>query len=199
MRIVREMAAAGAALALFAPGQEASASSGANSQPIPLGQPAAPGQTVDGQPTDAEAKKDFCVDEALGVANNEELGDYNPADFVGSGYVGRSLRRFYTETVANAVSQECRPVIESRTITEDQIYRGKVNTRKSIVFNTLDAIDDQRRTRTLKRPFTCIPGPAIRSYKERVVMNLKYKNPDGTDSTFAKIGSRTVRGKSDGC
>lgn len=136
---------------------------------------------------------DDCVNEALGVETTDQRATFNPADFVGSGYIGKSLRRFYVELNAPEVSEECNDVIDSRQIKVDQIYRGEVNTPKSLVFAGLDAKNQERKTTTLNRRFTGIKGRGVRGYKVRVAETIEYEG-----GLYKKIGIQTVRGATDG-
>ncbi len=164
-----------------------------------LGAPAiARAQTIDTTPVTTgptpEEQFDFCVEEAFGAADKADLATLNPAEAVDSRYVGRSVRRFAVGLVANAVSTDCKDIIHSRVVKVDQIYKGKVNTPHSIVFNGLGAMTGEQRTAvTLTAPFTPIRGPKVRAYtisaKETVVT---------TQGTFLKEGTVTVRGSSDG-
>ncbi len=135
---------------------------------------------------------DFCLNEALGVEDNEARAKFNPADTVGSGYVGSSLRRFYFNAVGNAVSTQCRPIIFSRTVETSQIYGGKVNTPRTVVFSGLNALNERKVVR-LEVPFSGIKGKPVRGYQEKVTTTVVYNG-----GTYKKTGTDTVRGATDG-
>ena len=137
---------------------------------------------------------DTCINSAAGVETNAQRATLNPAEFIGSGYVGKSLRRFSVQALANNVSEQCRDVVVARTIKVQQRYAGKNNMKSPVMFTSLDKVDDTKHV-TLKRPFSCIKGPRSRGYQEVATMTIKVAN--GTEHTFK--GSQVVRGKNDGC
>lgn len=148
---------------------------------------------ADGAPAPDPALVEFCVNEALGVSSTKEREHLNPADAVGSGYIGKSLVRFYFEATANAVSDDCKDVIRSRTIEANQIYKNKDNTPHSVVFNSLGKLSNQRKAVRLKVPFSGIPGPKVRGYIQKVTTTVDY-----VGGRYSKTGKVTVRGNTDG-
>lgn len=164
-----------------------------------LGVPAiARAQTMDLPPVTTgptpQEQFDFCVEEAFGASDKADLDTLNPAEAVDSRYIGHSVRRFAVGLVANAVSTDCKDIIQSRVVEVDQIYKGQVNTPHSIVFNGLGAMSATQRAKvTLKSPFSPIPGPRVRAYKikaKETVVTMR--------GTLLKEGTVTVRGSSDG-
>lgn len=136
-----------------------------------------------------------CVAEAAGVDSADKLNSLNPAVFVGSGYIGRSLTRFQVRVIANDVSDQCDDVVTKRDFSVEQIYAGKPNIKGGPVrFNSLGQYDETKRV-ALKAAFTCIRGKKSRGYQ--VSANNEVDLADGTKYIFN--GRKTIRGTSDGC
>ncbi len=143
----------------------------------------------------------FCLKEAVGVETDAQLAAVNPAEFVTSRYLGRSLRRFGASAVANEISPDCADVVTGRRFTIDQIYKGRNNMPRnaagepmSIVIDGLGRMTGQPLIeRRLRVPFTGIKGPAVRAYKIRATETVTT-----TGGTFSYTGTDTVRGATDG-
>jgi hypothetical protein len=133
-----------------------------------------------------------CMDEAFGI-NDENRATYNPAHLIGSFYVGKSKRKLEVRAQAPDVPEECEPIIESRTITVDQLYKGEDNTPVSAVFTGLGEIDDSQ-TITTARRFQGIRGPKVRGYHQLV--NITVRATDGSEKQYT--GRELIRGRTDG-
>lgn len=137
---------------------------------------------------------DFCVNEAMGAADNADFATMNPARAVSAGYVGKRLVRFFAGVEANAVSPDCAGIVTGRRYSIDQIYKGKVNTPSPIIFEGLGKMTgDQHATVRLMVPFSGIRGRKVRAWRLNVTETIAT-----ADGLITKTGSRTVRPKTDG-
>lgn len=135
----------------------------------------------------------YCIETAVGVSNGG-LDKIDPAEQVGSRYLSNNLKKLAITVVANEVPSDCRRIVTGRQITAEQIYKGKVNTRKPEVFKGLDEINETRQV-ALKSAFSCIKGRKVRGYQEKASIVVT-TNGHGT---FSKTTYDTIRGKNDGC
>lgn len=167
-------------------------------------------EAVSAHPPTPEAQQDMafameCVDQAANVPEGQTFNSYNPAAVIGSGYRNGSLRQWETTTTMNGISPECAAFVTGRTVSVNQIYRGKVNTKSPHVYKGTGEFPRQNPETgkfestvlrsVLKRGFSCIRGPKTRGYIEEVTMTVQ---TDGY-GTFKRTGRDVVRGASDGC
>lgn len=143
-------------------------------------------------PAPDPALVDFCVNEAIGVENDAQRATFDPTSSVASGYVGKSVTKFFFENNTTAVSDDCKDIITSRETTASQTYRGKVNSA-AVVYSGLGATVNDRKVVRLRAPFTPIKGRGVRGYTEKVTTTVKYEG-----GVYTKHGSVVVRGKTDG-
>jgi hypothetical protein len=127
---------------------------------------------------------EFCLRTAIGVGNEADLSEVNPARNVGVHVLGRSMQ---AGALLNTVPPQCKDVITSRVVRMRINADGEPNS-KWIVFSGLNAAAGRRQRAILKHPYD-----ASDKNDEVVRMTVRYVGDNGKPAEYSAHGSRRIK------